>query len=43
VPAARERAGHMTDVRRRCEALWKQARDRAERNYNKKELRLSSR
>jgi hypothetical protein len=21
VPAARERAGHMTDVRRRCEAL----------------------
>jgi hypothetical protein len=38
--AARDRVEFLSNVRRKCEALWKQARDRAKRNYNKKKIQI---
>jgi hypothetical protein len=40
VLATRDRVEFLSNVRRRCEALWKQVWDRAERNYNKKKIQI---
>ncbi len=34
--AAWDRVELLSNVKRKCEALWKQARDQVKRNYNKK-------
>ncbi len=38
----RQRVEFLMNVKRECEALWKQTRERAKKNYNNKKLKLSS-